>query len=105
MQSAKEHITEIVEEYIKLFPADFATFKKAMEMQRHMLKDEEYGKAEGSSGQMRALFEMPVDLSEMLIMQLTPEEMEWFKVGGNNRKEGAHWFAKKFKAFTLPQSV
>lgn len=105
MQSAKDHITQIVEEYIKLFPDDFATFKKAMEMQRHMLKDEQYAAAEGTSGQMRALFEMPVDLSEMLIMQLTEEEMEWFKAGGSNRKEGAHWFAKKFKAFALPQTI
>lgn len=95
----------IVETYIKLFPDDFATFKKAMEMQRHMLKDAQYGAAEGTSGQMRALFEMPVDLSEMLIMQLTEEEMEWFKAGGSNRKEGAYWFAKKFKAFALPQTI
>lgn len=105
MQSAKDHITQLVEEYIKLFPEDFTTFKKAMEMQRHMLKDESYALAEGTESGMRALFEMPVDLSEMLIMQLTEEEMEWFKAGGNDRKEGARWFAKKFKAFTLPQTV
>lgn len=105
MQSAKNHITQIVEEYIKMFPEDFATFKKAMEMQRHMLKDAEYGRAEGTESGMRALFEMPVDLSEMFIMQLTEEEMEWFKAGGNDRKEGARWFGKTFKAFALPNTI
>lgn len=102
MQSAKDHITQIVEEYIKLFPDEFSTFKKAMEMQRYMLKDQDHGLAEGTNSGMRVMFEMPVQLSEMLIMQLSEEEMEWFKAGGSNRKEGAYWFARKFKAFTLP---
>lgn len=105
MQSAKDHITQIVEEYIKLFPDDFATFKKAMVMQRNLLKDPKWGVAEGTGSGMRAIYEMPVDLSEMLILQLTEEEMEWFKAGGSDRKEGARWFGKTFKAFALPQTV
>lgn len=105
MQQAKDHITKIVEEYIKMFPEDFVTFKKGMEMQRTMLKDEKYGEADGTESGMRALFEMPVDLSEMLIMQLIEEEMEWFKAGGANRKEGGRWFATNFPVFALPQQI
>lgn len=103
MQSAKEHIRQIVEEYIKLFPQDFQLFKDGMQHVRGTLKDEKFGTTEGTT--MRALFEMPVDLSEMLIMQLSEEEMEWFKAGGIDRKEGGRWFAKTFPVFRLADSV
>lgn len=105
MNSAKDHITQIVRNYIRLYPEDYETVKKGIEMQRHTLVDEEFGTAKGTGSDMRALFEIPVDLSEMLIMGLTPEEMEWFKAGGPDRKEGARWFAKTFKAFTLPNKI
>lgn len=105
MESAKKHITQIVDDYIRLFPEDFETVKKGIEMQRHALIDEDYGSAKGTGSDMRALFEIPVDLSEMFIMQLSEEEMEWFKAGGKDRKEGAKWFANTFKAFTLPNNV
>lgn len=105
MQSAKDHVTQIVEEYIKLFPSDFELFKDGVKRVRQTLKDEKWGTAEGTGSDMRALFEMPVDLSEMLIMQLSEEEMEWFKAGGADRKEGARWFVKNFPAFRLAELV
>lgn len=105
MQSAKTHVSQIVQDYIRLFPNDYETVKRGIKMQREMLIDDEFGIAKGTGSDMRALFEIPVDLSEMLIMQLLPEEMEWFKAGGNNRKEGARWFAKAFPEFALPRSV
>src|SRR6202012_1103786 len=105
MQSAKEHIKLIVEEYIRLFPSDFEVFKDGVAHIRGTLKDEKWGTAEGTGSDMRALFEVPVDLSEMLIMQLSEEEMEWFKAGGPDRKEGGRWFAKNFPAFRLADSA
>lgn len=105
MQSAKDHIKQIVESYITLFPDDFKVFKDGVAHIRGTLKDEKWGIAEGTGSEMRALFEMPVDLSEMLIMQLTEEEMGWFKAGGANRKEGARWFAQTFPAFRLANNV
>lgn len=105
MESAKQHITAIVNNYIRLYPEDFQTVKDGIAMQRGALLDDEFGSAKGTGSDMRALFEIPVDLSEMLIMGLLPEEMEWFKAGGLDRKEGARWFARTFKAFTLPEHV
>lgn len=105
MQSAKDHITQIVEAYIKLFPQDYELFKDGMQHVRGNLKDEKFGTAEGTGSDMRALFEMPVDLSEMLMMQLAEEEMEWFKAGGSDRKEGGRWFAKNFPVFRLADSI
>lgn len=103
MESAKTHITQIVKDYIRLFPEDYETVKKGIEMQRVMLQDEEFGTATGS--EMRALFEIPEDLSNMFIMQLTEEEMMWFKSGGTDGKEGGRWFANTFSAFTLPAKI
>lgn len=105
MQSAKDHIRQLVEDYIKLFPEDFELFKDGVKRVRATLKDEKWGTAEGTGSDMRALFEMPVDLSEMLIMKLTEEEMEWFKAGGVDRKEGARWFVNSFPAFKLADRV
>lgn len=105
MNSAKDHITQIVRNYIRLFPEDYEIVKKGIEMQRHALLDAKFGTARGTGSDMRALFEIPIDLSEMLIMGLTPEEMEWFKAGGLDRKEGARWFARTFKVFTLPSEI
>lgn len=105
MQTAKDHITQIVEEYIKLFPEDFQTVKDGIALSRGTY-DDEYASAKLSGApDMRALFEIPVDLSEMLIMQLTEEEMEWFKAGGKDRKEGGRWFAKNFPAFRLTGTI
>ncbi len=105
MQQAKDHIKQIVENYIRLYPEDYVTVKKGIEMQRQTLIDDEFGVAEGTGSDMRALFEIPVDLSEMFIMGLTEEEMEWFKAGGAERKDGARWFARTFKEFALPQKI
>lgn len=105
MESAKTHIKKIVEDYIKLYPGDYKIVKEGIEMQRKMLLDSEYGQASNTGSEMRALFEIPADLSEMFIMRLTEEEMEWFKAGGPDRKQGGRWFAKTFKEFALPQKI
>lgn len=105
MQSAKEHITSIVENYIRLYPEDFQTVKDGIEKTRHTYEDDDATAKLQGVPMMRALFEIPQDLSEMLIMGLTEEEMEWFKAGGKNRKEGSLWFARTFKAFALPRNT
>lgn len=105
MQSAKDHITQIVDNYIKLFPRDYATVVDGIELTRKTY-DDDYASAKLSGApDMRALFEIPVDLSEMLIMQLSEEEMEWFKAGGLDRKEGGRWFARKFPQFRLTATI
>lgn len=105
MELAKKHITQIVRNYIRLYPEDYETVKKGIAMQKGLLLDAKFGTAKDTGSDMRALFEIPADLSEMLIMGLEPEEMEWFKAGGANRKEGARWFAETFKDFALPNEI
>lgn len=105
MHSAKAHITQIVDDYKRLFPDDYQTVVEGIKMQRDLLLDQQYGQAIGTGSDMRALFEIPADLSEMFIMQLTEGEMEWFKAGGSDRKQGGRWFAKTFREFALPSNI
>lgn len=105
MESAKKHIKEIVRNYIRLYPGDYEIVKEGVKMQKGLLLDTKFGVAKGQGSEMRALFEIPADLSEMFIMGLEPEEMEWFKAGGADRKEGGRWFAKEFKEFALPDNI
>lgn len=74
-------------------------------MQRGLFLDDFASAKLQGSPDTRALFEIPVDLHEMLVTNLSEEEMEWFKAGGRDRKEGALWFAKTFKDFTLPNKI
>ena len=105
MQSAKTKITECVKEYIKLMPDEYAAFLTIVADKKSNLIDAKFGLAKDSANEMRALFEMPSTLHDMIIMKLDEEETEWFKAGGANKKAGARWFAENFPAFRLPDSI
>lgn len=101
--SSKKAIKTVVEEYIKLFPEEFDTFKTGMTGLRHMTRDDLaslYG-----SDYSRALYEMPETLSTMLITRLPEEAMVWLKAGGRDGKAGGLWFARTFKDFAIPNKV
>lgn len=103
MLTAQTKITKCVEDYIALQPDEYERFKLQIASARGGLADETFGTAAHSS--LRALFEMPEVLHEMIVNQLTVEELTWFKEGGSNRKEGADWFARTFPVFRIPDKV
>lgn len=105
MLTAKKHIAAIVGNYIRMYPKEFEMAKEGIRMQKGLYLDEfASAKLEGAPD-MRALYEIPVTLHEMLVMGLDEEEMVWFKAGGRDRKAGGKWFAKTFKYFALPRSI
>lgn len=103
MTSTKKHIAHIVETYKKLNKAEYLTVCDGIRMQRDIHADKFASAKLQGSPDMRALFEIPMTLNEMLINNLDEGEMEWFKAGGTTRKEGARWFAKKFPEFRVPE--
>lgn len=105
MESAKINIKKIVSEYIKLCPEEYTAFKEQMKTRRQEMVDEKFGQAKNTDSGMRALFEMPATLHEMLVHNLTQDQLEWFKKGGENGLEGGRWFANTFREFTLPKHV
>lgn len=98
MNGTKKLITKIVKDYTIAYKEEFALFKQAMGMKKSTLRDE-FGKPEGSDYH-RALLEFPETLYTDFIMKLNEEQLVWFKT-----KEGAHWFAKEFPLFCLPNKV
>jgi hypothetical protein len=103
--ATKKHIEAIVKNYIRLFPEDYHIVIKGIQMQKGLHLDEFASAKKKGAPYTRALFEIPVELHEMLITGLEEEEMEWFKAGGRSRKEGALWFTKKFPEFALPVNI
>lgn len=103
--SAKKHIGIIVEAYKKLYPADYAIVVEGIKMQKYFHDDEFASAKLQGAAYTRALFEIPVELHEMLIQNLSEDDMAWFKAGGKDRKEGALWFAKKFREFAVPKTI
>lgn len=50
----------------------------------------------------RALFEIPEDLSSMIVGSLDIDELMWFKSGTKaNPNQGGRWFTKAFPEFAL----
>lgn len=106
METAKTKIDKCVASYIKLMPDEYAAFRAQLKGHRAGLIDQKYGTTDaGAASSMRAMFEMPETLHDMLVKALTEEEIIWFKAGGDDRKEGARWFANKYAAFRVPEKV
>jgi len=104
MTSAKTHITSLVNKWIKDNPTQFDIFKDAVKMKRAMAKDK-FASAHMEGSDMRGAFEMPDELHTMLIINLSEEEMSWFKRGGSLGHDGSNWFMTKFPDFTLADTI
>lgn len=98
MNETKKLITKIVKDYTINNKEEYLLFQSAMQMKKDTLRDE-FGKPEGSEYH-RALLELPEVLHNDFIMRLAVEQMIWFK-----SKEGAHWFARTFPLFCLPNKI
>lgn len=105
MDTAKAKIKKAVTDYIALFPDEYALFKDQVMKNRSALADEKFGIAQESGNDMRALFEMPVALHDIITNALNADELAWFKYGGTDKREGGRWFATHFPAFRLPDKV
>lgn len=97
-QHCQKRIINIVSLYKRMFPQEYKQVCEAVVMLRKMQEDEYAsvkGEHAGVSAQ-RALIEMPENLYNSLQTQLDGEELGWFK-----SKEGARWFIKQFREFSL----
>jgi hypothetical protein len=93
MEKTKNKIIALVKEYKALYPREYRAFLSYMRDKRLKLKDN-YATVKGSQTLKRALYEIPENLDNILMLKLTLEEKTWYKT-----KEGAMWFAKQFREF------
>lgn len=82
----------MVKAYIADHPEEYALVKQAIEMQREVIKA---GMSDHTEDQ-KPLFEIPQQLSGLLVFLLDEEEGVWLK-----SREGGNWFAKTFPVFAL----
>lgn len=103
LMDTKQNIKKVVEDYIRIFPDEYATAIKGTEMLRSMTQDE-FASIDGWY-YGRALYEVPETLHNMLVKMLPEEDLKWLKEGGVDRKQGGRWFARTFPEFAIAQKI
>ena len=98
----KEAIKAAVRKYKNLFPEEYVEVCHAIRTRQEALYDSRFAKAEGVSkdSDLRALYEIPETLNNMIINALDLEGLTWF-----SGKEPSRWFAKTFPEFRLPEQI
>lgn len=94
--TTKNRIDSIVSDYKGLFTEEYSLVCDMLKHRKSDLRNE-FAELKNVSALKRGLYEIPETLSEMLIKQLSENEMAELKT-----KTGGRWFAKKFKEFSLP---
>lgn len=94
----QEKISEIVQDYIRLYPEEYETFKQAQVVKVEAQRTK-FGEAKADV-LTRKLHEVPEALFTMLKFRLTEDEFEYFE-----SLEGAKWFAKHFLQFRAAEKV
>lgn len=91
----KSKVTKAVEDYKKFFVSEYDLVCKTISQNRELLKND-YANIPESQEVKRVLFEIPETLHNMLLRDLTQEELTHWKDSG---KLGV-WFARKFREFS-----
>jgi hypothetical protein len=105
MDEAKAKIRAAVEEYIRLFPTEFALFKK--QLADNVDKDDifnPYQRVAGADMIERKLGEIPETLYYALRKTLTDDEWDWFQ-HDKGKFNGTHWFYETFPAFRTTSAI
>ena len=93
----KNQIRRLVRGYIRSHKEDYEIVKKAIALKRSMT-DQKFAMLEGSH--MRALYEIPEELMQALILGLDEEGTIWMRT-----TEGGRWFAKEFPEFAVASVI
>lgn len=104
MQTAKTKIDVAVQEYIKLFPAEFEAFKKANKVTIDKQRNK-WASIEGEHAVQRHLYDLPEKLHHAIEQTLTQEERDWFHAKGEfyGKFQGTEWFMKKYPVFSVSE--
>ena len=95
MDTTKQKLKKIVENYISTFNADFEDFKRCLAITRSNLITQ-FGEMQKTNLVEQFLGQKPELLEAMIQAQLTDEEKVWFR-----SKDGARWFFDAFPAFRV----
>lgn len=88
----------LVEEYERLFPAEFTQFQVGMRAKK--AQGSVNGAIKGMDYIERLVCEWPETLDTVFKKQLSPDDEAWLYT-----KEGIRWFARKFPQYSVIQKV
>lgn len=89
-----------VKDYQDMYPDEYQVLIKAIEQQKHSLKDEYAELGTETHHIKRGLFTVSEKLSAMIGLKLNEEERSAF-----TEMENARWFADEFPQFRLTKNV
>ena len=99
MIDINHQISDIVQEYIRLFPAEYDTFRKANAVRVDNLTNK-WAETKGTDFLQRHLCEMPETLFAMLKAKLDDDGWKYF-----DSLDGKKWFTTNFPAFKVTHAV
>lgn len=102
MDSTKDKVKKVVEEYIKTFPLEYENFLMS-HRQKQDNKINAFAELKGHDQLIRHLFDVPENLYFALKLNLQEEELGWlFGTGVYERTYiGVSWFIKAFPQFKI----
>lgn len=104
MNTAKARVTELVKEYIRIFPAEFEAFKSANAAKVENLGAfNTYAELKGSEQLVRHLFDLPETLHHALVRGLSDKEYDWLYSRNEyeRNRQGLQWFITAFPVFKI----
>jgi len=101
VEKAKTKITEIIKQYIRLFPSEYEAFKRSVAPK----KENDFAEIKGSDIIERQLYELPETLHYALRKGLEIEEWAWLQndtlYGYARNRGGVRWFIRAFPEFKI----
>lgn len=104
MQSTKDRIKKVVQEYRKMYPLEYQDFL-ASHRQKQDTKMNEFAEFKQHSQLVRHLFDVPETLYFALKLKLTEEQFDWL-YGFNEfegQRAGVTWFIRTFPQFKITE--
>lgn len=99
----KKKVETLTLKYIDLFKDEYTAVCHYLETEREKNKDK-YASVSNDKVLRRKIFEIPETLNKIFIKELSVEELKLTKEGDNG-KDFAHWFAKRFPEFAAGKTV
>lgn len=93
----KQKVENLTLKYIDVFKEEYDTVVKYLEQEREKNKDK-FASISGDRVMQRKNYEIPETLYKMWTTELSVDELVKIK-DGEDGKEFAHWFAKRFPEF------
>lgn len=99
MNPTQTNISNVVKDYMEMFPKEYDQFCNSIAHKRELQKDE-YSKVDADTVLQQFVYEIPETLYFMFGRILTEEDGDYL-----DSKEGAEWFGRTFKQFSTALKI